>query len=418
MTTIGRSIKIKRGISWSSDQEHSQPGAGRIPVVGIRNVQKTLELDDLLYLSGVNPAAVESKRVGAGWTLIVGSNGNRKRVGNSVLVRQDADFLFASFLLAAKPYDDSDINPDYFQRWLSSEHVQARLSASAEGTTGLNNLSLSFFRAMAIAVPSTVEQSTMTAVLDAVDAALEHAELARIQARELRRGLLQSFFEFRGSTETTKHSEAGTIPGSWDAVQGRRAFSIVTGSSDSVDALRLPGDEQQPDAWFMKVDDFNAPANRRDIVGTNIGFVLAENRSFKTHASGTVIIAKRGAAILKNRVRVSRVPLALDPNLMALRALPPMSEEFLRYQLEWRKLSRYVEDSGVPQLNNKDLYPRWFLIAPDKRQEVIVKVMQLADAYEDALIRRCDVLESLRESLMHDLITGRVRVANAPAVVS
>ncbi|MDP9237585.1 MAG: hypothetical protein M3P30_09365 [Chloroflexota bacterium] len=366
----------------------------------------------------MNPAAVESKRVGAGWTLIVGSNGNRKRVGNSVLVRQDADFLFASFLLAAKPYDDSDINPDYFQRWLSSEHVQARLSASAEGTTGLNNLSLSFFRAMAIAVPSTVEQSTMTAVLDAVDAALEHAELARIQARELRRGLLQSFFEFRGSTETTKHSEAGTIPGSWDAVQGRRAFSIVTGSSDSVDALRLPGDEQQPDAWFMKVDDFNAPANRRDIVGTNIGFVLAENRSFKTHASGTVIIAKRGAAILKNRVRVSRVPLALDPNLMALRALPPMSEEFLRYQLEWRKLSRYVEDSGVPQLNNKDLYPRWFLIAPDKRQEVIVKVMQLADAYEDALIRRCDVLESLRESLMHDLITGRVRVANAPAVVS
>ncbi len=163
----------------------------------------------------------------------------------------------------------------------------------------------------------------------------------------------------------------------------------------------------------MKVEDFNAPENRRAIVRTKIGFRAVANRLFKVLAPGTLVIAKRGAAILKNRVRTTAVPIALDPNLMALQVLPRMRPEFLRYQLEWRNLSRYVEDSGVPQLNNKDLYPRYFLRAPDERQQEIIETVSAAEALEGALIAKCDAFEDLKKSLMHDLLTGRVRVNNA-----
>ena len=54
-------------------------------------------------MSGLKPAVVEKKRITAGWTVLVGSNANRARVGNAAIVREDADFLFASFLLGAKP---------------------------------------------------------------------------------------------------------------------------------------------------------------------------------------------------------------------------------------------------------------------------------------------------------------------------
>jgi hypothetical protein len=83
ITTVRRSVDLKRGVSWSKEQEHAGPGIGRVPVIGIGNVQRTLELDDLLYLSGVKPAVVEKKRVTAGWTVLVGSNGNRVRIGNA-----------------------------------------------------------------------------------------------------------------------------------------------------------------------------------------------------------------------------------------------------------------------------------------------------------------------------------------------
>jgi type I restriction enzyme S subunit len=112
------------------------------------------------------------------------------------------------------------------------------------------------------------------------------------------------------------------------------------------------------DAWFMKVDDFNLPTNSRRIETTQIGFVSYKNPSFKLLPVGTIVIAKRGAAILKNRVRTTAAPIALDPNLMALRVRDDILPDFFRYQLEWRNLARYVESSGVPQLNNKDLNPR------------------------------------------------------------
>ena len=66
-TTVGRSVDLKRGVSWSKDQEHAEPGSGRVPVIGISNVQTTLELEDQLYLSGLKPAVVEksaSQRAG------------------------------------------------------------------------------------------------------------------------------------------------------------------------------------------------------------------------------------------------------------------------------------------------------------------------------------------------------------------
>ena len=96
---------------------------------------------------------------------------------------------------------------------------------------------------------------------------------------------------------------------------------------------------------------------------------------------------------------------------MALQVLPGMRAEFLRIQLEWRILSRYVEDSGVPQLNNKDLYPRCFLRAPDSRQREIIRTIGAMEALEDALIAKSDAIETLKKSLMYDLLTGRARAS-------
>lgn len=167
----------------------------------------------------------------------------------------------------------------------------------------------------------------------------------------------------------------------------------------------------------MKVDDFNAPENRRAITRTKISFRVADNPDFKVLPLETIIIAKRGAAILKNRVRTTAVPVALDPNLMALQALPGMRAGFLKYQLEWRRLSRYCEDSGIPQLNNKDLYPRFFLRAPDDHQKQIVATVAAADAHHDALVAKVNAFEALKKSLMHDLLTGRMRVKNPETIL-
>ncbi len=411
-TTVQRSVELARGVSWSKEQEHSEPGPNRMPVIGIKNIQDRLELDDLLYLSRLSSSEVDKAQVSADWTVIVGSNGNKNRIGNAQLIRNHAGFLFASFLIGAKPKSNSELRPDYFFRWLSSEPIQSYLSATAEGTTGLSNLSHSFFKSMSIPVPPSEEQAAIARILDAVDTALERTRKSADTARTVRRALLQSSFGFGGWQGPWKDTHCGRIPCSWDAVRGRRAFFIVAAGCSSVDALKLPQDDAAPDTWFMKVDDFNDPANGRMIVRTQLGFRARENERFKVLPIGTVVIAKRGAAIMKNRIRTTAVPVSLDPNLMALQTQLGMRPEFLRLQLEWRNLARYIEDSGVPQLNNKDLYPRYFLVAPDHRQLEIINTVTAAERVEDTLIAKCEALKQVKRSLMHDLLTGKVRVGN------
>ena len=182
---VGEVVDIKRGLSWSKNQEleGSQPGAW--PVLRIGNVQFRLELDALLYLIGVHPRHADQKKVSQDWCIMVGSNGNRKRIGNAVLIREDTDYLFASFLIAVRPKEGTDIRPAYFFRWLQSERVQAYLSASSEGTTGLNNLSHSFFRSMTLPVPPDDEQIEIIEAMDSLDSVIDKALDSVLTAKHL-----------------------------------------------------------------------------------------------------------------------------------------------------------------------------------------------------------------------------------------
>lgn len=276
--------------------------------------------------------------------------------------------------------------------------------------TGVPGLSRRDAYALLGAFPRPKEQAAIVRVLDAVEGAIEQARLASASSRDVRRALMHAAFNYELTSEGRQDTDAGRIPKSWQALKGKQAFSVLTGGNSSVSALRPLRADDVADAWFMKVDDFNLPANKREIVTTQIGFVGRKNLRFKLLPVGTLVIAKRGAAILKNRVRTTAVPIALDPNLMALRVRDDILPEFFRYQLEWRNLARYVESSGVPQLNNKDLYPRWFLRAPEDQQREIVELIASAERQEDALRSKLQSLEALKKSLTHDLLTGTVRV--------
>ena len=240
--------------------------------------------------------------------------------------------------------------------------------------------------------------------------AIRQARSAADGASAVRLAVMQAAFNYEMTREPWRNSDAGRIPQSWEALKGKQAFVLLSGGNSSVNSLRPLRGEGAADAWFMKVDDFNLPANARQIVTTQIGFVSNKNPSFKLVPTESIVIAKRGAAILKNRVRTTAVPVALDPNLMALKVRDDICPEFFRYQLEWRELPRYLESSGIPQLNNKDLYPRWFVRAPEEQQKEIVALISAAERHEDALLDKLTALEALKKSLMRDLLTGTARV--------
>lgn len=233
VSTIGKEVQIRRGVSWSKEQESAEAKDYTVPVLRISNIQERLELDDILHLAGVPEKARQMKKATKGWSVLVGSNGNRNRIGNAVFLDVDTDFLFASFLIAAKPLPASSLLPEFLFRWLNAYEVQARLSASAEGSTGLSNLSHDFFKAMGIAFPHPDEQRAIADILDAVDAAIERTRTAIEKAQRLKRGLMQRVFSSGTRRTALKATDLGHVPVNWNVIKGKEAFKTPGGATAS-----------------------------------------------------------------------------------------------------------------------------------------------------------------------------------------
>ncbi len=414
-TTVGESVEIKRGVSWSKDQEHAQPRDDRVPVIRIGNVQNRLELDDLLYLSGLKPAAVKNKRVTAGWTVVVGSNGNRARVGNAVLVRKDAEFLFASFLIGARPKGDSQLSPEYFYRWLSTEQVQAYLSGSSEGTTGLNNLSHSFFRAMAIPVPPPDEQAAIARILDAVDTALERTEAALDRARDVRESLIQELLARGIRNEKQRKSAAGFIPASWACES--LGNHIQDGPTNGV--YRPETDYASHGTRIVRIDDFadgkinSIQALRRVVVEPVVQrrYALAKDDVLINRVNSLSHIGK--AAL----VPPLEEPTIFESNMMRLRCGSRFAPDFLIIVLcsdiarrHW--LARAKPAVNQASVNQRDVCELAVPMPESTEQKEIARILSAANKRIEVLLCVVIAQQQLKKALMHDLLTGRVRVTN------
>lgn len=172
---LGDVAEVNRGISWAHEQESSLPKDGALPVVRIGNVQPDgFRMDDVLYIQDVPEADRERRAIKLGTLVMVGSNGNRDRVGNVFLANdQVAGHLLASFLIAIVPAER--VSAFFLAATLRWHPIQSRITESTAGSTGLKNLSLRWLRNLAMPLPPLAEQQAIAETLDSVDASIERA---------------------------------------------------------------------------------------------------------------------------------------------------------------------------------------------------------------------------------------------------
>lgn len=180
---LGEVASIVRGVSWSKDQETWNSGAGAVPVVRIGNVQATgIDMSERLFIRGASARDLELKAIQADTILMVGSNGNPKRVGNVYISRPElAGHLFASFIIGINVADTCV--PQYVWRWLQQETVQEQITQATAGSTGLKNLGLHWLRSLPILLPPLDEQRRIVDLIAAVDEAVLAADTVALHAR-------------------------------------------------------------------------------------------------------------------------------------------------------------------------------------------------------------------------------------------
>lgn len=420
-------IQYKSGYTWSKEQELKTQEPNSVRVLTVTNIQKKLDLSEELYLQGVSEKDKKEKAVSKDWCIAVSSNGNRKRIGNAVFIKDDTDYLFASFLTAFKPKDNSDILPDYFFRWLTSHNVQERITSVSEGTTGLGNLDIRYLRNMDIHFPEKQEQTAIAAMLSKVDEAIASVQASISAAERLKKSLMQNLLTGRMKPDGTLRKEDefyvdekfGRVPKGWKVKKVGEVFDLFPTASYSRSKLLENGnckyihygDIHTKFDTFLDVSNTELPYISDDLVKNFVflkdGDIIISDTSEDYEGVGKLVEIKNvGNNIVISGLHTLHIRSKSDVLVNGYKGYM-FNEERVRLSL-----LKYVTGIKVYSISKSCLARVLIPIPTKEEQEQIKSKLDSANTMIQQKKDEICSLEKLKKSLMQNLLTGRVRVKN------
>lgn len=283
--------------------------------------------------------------------------------------------------------DASVAFPSFVLYYLESHSGQSEVRKYVKGSAqpGLN---LADVKKFAITLPPLPEQKRIAAILGNVDGAVQATQAVIDQTRRVKQGLLAQLLT-RGIGHTQfKNTQIGEIPEKWE-VGGIEAFSrriqpgLLYDSKSRLPQGAIPILDQSKAGYFGYHND--AP-----------GVVASPRSPVITFANHTCV------------TRLMTTPFSAIQNVFPLHARSDTDPMFL-FQ---------VLSGSVPQRGYRGHWPevkRLILPKPPlSEQKTIAAILGSVDNEVETKQAVLDQLQILKHGLMQDLLTGRVRVKDAP----
>ena len=248
---------------------------------------------------------------------------------------------------------------------------------------------------------SIIEQKRIVAEIDRlfakIDKAIALTEESLKQAENLLPAVLKQVFY----NEKNKSKEV-SLSSVVDIFSGVSLPSIFKGIS-----------EKKGDIPFYKVAQMN---NHNKIMkDALLNFTNSESEEFKIKIfpKGTVLIPKRGGAILTNKKRILVEDASYDSNTMGLKAKNKfISDDYLFVVLNNIDLSKYIDESTIPQINNKHIDRMSIFLVDQDAQSNIVKlsnnITTKSTKLKSKFKKQLKNLRNLKSSLLSKAFSGEL----------
>lgn len=336
--------------------------------------------------------------------------------------RADQDYVIGRGLAAIRAKTcDADFLHYALQRWRWS------LQRVAQGTT-FDAVTARHFAQLSVCVPrDAYEQAAIARILDAVDQALERTRAAAERAREVKRAVLnRSLYEALGETAYADRPRQ-RLPEGW----------ALVATADLLEDEPKNGVSPQAAAQPPGIPTFSIGAIREGRVDLerkeNLKYAqIAENNSLRYRVEQGDVLIVRGNAnpdLVGKAGIVSTFPEGcIYPDIAKRvafrrdgwpRVLPAFAVLVWNHATVHNQVLRRAKTSnGTLKINSRDVKQIVLPVPPEREQGRVVEVVAAVDETIDALARVGAAQEQLKKSLMHDLLTGRVRVGNTSKVAA
>ncbi len=398
--TLGILADITRGVSWRDENETVAEAPDALPVLGIRNVQQSLKLDETVWLTGLSTRAVESSTVRHGDILMVGSNGNPSRIGNAVRIDVPGAYLYASLLFGLRP-DETKVDGEFLLHLIRSNHVQQAISDTVQGSTGLANLKITVLRDIPLVLPPLHEQRRIAEVLRSASTACEAAVQVVKKYGDVIQAEIDSVVAELVADPSTPLVRLGDVA----AVKGGKRLPKGSEYSDIPTGHR-----------YVRVTDWND----HEIDPSQVRWITSEAASAirrYTISSADLFISIAGSIGLVAIVPPELEGAHLTENAakIVLREDVEVDRDYLLLAMMSGSLTDQIRQQkgvggGVPKLALFRIEALDFpLPSLNRQREIAASYLGLKVARSNA-IRASMSAAKLREKLASDLLSGRVRV--------
>jgi type I restriction enzyme S subunit len=332
-------------------------------------------------------------------------SGFSDRIDLEMVPPQDGFIIFGDHTRIVKHVGHSFVvGADGVQVLRSRDGFNARfltllLSSSKIPNTGYNR-HFKFLRDLIFRCPSSqVEQETIAEALSDADAAIESLEALIAKKRDVKQATMQQLLTGRtrlpGFTADWKEVRLGE----------HAAFFKGNGLSKS----QLIDDGPQQCVHYGELFTHYGP-----VIENVTSKCVAFEGSFKSLAGDVLMpgsdVTPRGLATA-SAIKVSDVVLGGD--VIVIRTKPtslygPFLSNFIR--MSKGRVLRLVKGSTVYHIHAKDLADLEVLMPPLKEQEAIAETLSVMDDELAALTEQVLKMRMMKEGMMQDLLTGKVRL--------
>ena len=328
------------------------------------------------------------------------------------------------FMVYVPIHEDADIG--FYSWYMKSECFQSELERVATGTTNSHvRVTPKETLNWKIAHPPLPEQRRIAEILDTIDEAIQKTEALISKLKAMKQGLLHDLLtsgldkngklrDPKAHLEQFKDSPLGRIPREWDigridqflnptdGIKPGPFGSSITKIMYTPEGYKVYGQEQVI-AGDLTVGDYYISTDK-----------FNELRTFEIHEND-ILMSLVGTV---GRVLVVRSPFRqgiINPRLIRFRPVlskgnPIFLRELLMSDIVKRQLASLFQGGTMPVLSATII--RKLILAKPKQyeQEMIAKVLMTHDARIRTEEQYRDKLKLQKKGLMHDLLTGKVRV--------
>lgn len=403
-------------------------GADPAPASAV--VLRATDIDDDGHVVGagapraIPPAKLLAKRLQHGDVLLEGSGGGPdKPVGRVALFESAAHAepaVCSNFFKTLRP-NPAVVDPRFLWRKLHWLYRQPALLAMQQQTTGIINLKFGEYLKAAIELPRDLqEQVRIAAVLDTLDTTIRHTVAIIEKLKQVKQGLLHDLLTRGIDANGELRPPQSEAPDLYVAHEGQYVARAWT--YELLDDVAERGSGHTPSKsvasywnggikWVSLADSHRLDQIYIRETDKEISDAGIANSSAVKHAAGTVILS-RDAGVGKSAVLADE--MAVSQHFMAWKCSPRLSNLYLYFMLQHMKplFETIALGSTVKTIGLEFFRKLRIPVPPRQEQDQAVVVLLAAEERVAREQGELEKLKMLKNGLMGDLLTGRVRVTS------